>query len=402
MTLKSIIIFSFLFFIKLNLLFGQIEKSLGYYDTSIVVAAERTKEYLPLIKNKRVAIVSNQTSLINKTHIVDSLLSLNVDVKKVFSPEHGFRGVASAGEKVKSGIDIKTGLPIVSLYGKNKKPSAKQLQDVDVVIFDIQDVGVRFYTYISTMHYVMEACAENNKKLIILDRPNPNGFYVDGPILEKEFESFIGMHPIPVVHGLTVGELANMINGEKWLNGGGKCDITVVKTLNYNHSDFYRLPVAPSPNLPNMSAIYLYPSLCFFEGTDISIGRGTDLPFQVIGSPKLLKTDYSFIPLSRVGATEPKHQNDTCNGYNLSLFGDFYMRDTKQLYLYWMINTLSQYNSNSDFFTRPNFFDLLAGTDKLRKQLEQKIPLSDIKKTWEDDLNNYKELRKKYLLYKDY
>lgn len=402
MTLKSIIIFSFLFFIKLNLLFGQIEKSLGYYDTSIVVAAERTKEYLPLIKNKRIAIVSNQTSLINKTHIVDSLLSLNVDVKKVFSPEHGFRGVASAGEKVKSGIDTKTGLPIVSLYGKNKKPSAKQLQDVDVVIFDIQDVGVRFYTYISTMHYVMEACADNNKKLIILDRPNPNGFYVDGPTLEKEFESFIGMHPIPVVHGLTVGELANMINGEKWLNGGVKCDITVIKTLNYNHSDFYRLPVAPSPNLPNMSAIYLYPSLCFFEGTDISIGRGTDLPFQVIGSPKLLKTDYSFIPQSRVGATEPKHQNDTCNGYNLSLFGDFYMRDTKQLYLYWMINTLSQYNSNSDFFTRPNFFDLLAGTDKLRKQLEQKIPLSDIKKTWEDDLNNYKELRKKYLLYKDF
>lgn len=402
MTLKSIIIFSFLFFIKLNLLFGQIEKSLGYYDTSIIVAAERTKEYLPLIKNKKVAIVSNQTSLINKTHIVDSLLSLNVDVKKVFSPEHGFRGVASAGEKVKSGIDIKTGLPIVSLYGKNKKPSAKQLQDVDVVIFDIQDVGVRFYTYISTMHYVMEACAENNKKLIILDRPNPNGFYVDGPILEKEFESFIGMHPIPVVHGLTVGELANMINGEKWLNGGVKCDITVIKTLNYNHSDFYRLPVAPSPNLPNMSAIYLYPSLCFFEGTDISIGRGTDLPFQVIGSPKLLKTDYSFIPQSREGATEPKHQNDTCNGYNLSLFGDFYMRDTKQLYLYWLENTLSQYDNINEFFTRPNFFDLLAGTDKLRKQLEQKIPLSDIKKTWEDDLNNYKELRKKYLLYKEY
>jgi uncharacterized protein YbbC (DUF1343 family) len=402
MTLKSIIIFSFVFFLQKTSLFGQIEKSFGYYDTSIIVGAEKTTEYLPLLKGNRVAIVSNQTSVIKNVHLVDSLLSLGVDIKKVFSPEHGFRGVASAGELVKSGIDIKTGLPITSLYGKNKKPTSKQLSNVDVVIFDIQDVGVRFYTYISTMHYVMEACAENNKQLIILDRPNPNGFYVDGPVLKEEFNSFIGMHPIPVVHGLTVGELANMINGEGWLKDSVKCNVIIIETDNYEHSDFYKLPIAPSPNLPNMSAIYLYPSLCFFEGTDISIGRGTDLPFQVLGSPSLKETHYVFTPTSKVGAWSPKHENDTCNGYNLSLFGDFYMRDTKQIYLYWMISSLSQYKTNSDFFTRPFFFDLLAGTNKLRNQLEQKIPLSDIKKTWEDDLKKYNVLKKKYLIYKDF
>lgn len=402
MTLKSIIIFSFIFFLQKGFLLGQIEKSLGFYDTTIIVGAENTAKYLPLIKGKRIAVVSNQTSVIKNTHIVDSLLSLGIDVKKVFSPEHGFRGVASAGEKVKSGVDVKTGLPIVSLYGKNKKPTDKQLSDVDIIIFDIQDVGARFYTYISTMHYVMEACAENNVKLLVLDRPNPNGFYIDGPILDKEFKSFIGMHPIPVVHGLTVGELAKMINGEGWLNEAVKCDLTVIKATNYEHSDFYKLPIAPSPNLPNMSAIYLYPSLCFFEGTDISIGRGTDLPFQVLGSPTLQKTHFTFTPKSKVGAGSPKHENVTCNGYDLSLFGDFYMRDTKQIYLYWIVSTLSQYKNNSNFFTRSNFFDLLAGTNKLRKQLEKKIPLSDIKKTWEDDLKNYKEIRSKYLLYKDF
>ena len=402
MTLKSIIIFSFVFFIQKSFLFGQTKKSLVFYDTTIVVGAEKTTEYLPLLKGKRVAVVSNQTSVIKNVHIVDSLLSLGVDIKKVFSPEHGFRGVSSAGELVQSGFDVKTGLPITSLYGANKKPTEEQLSDVDVVIFDIQDVGVRFYTYISTMHYVMEACAENNKQLIVLDRPNPNGFYIDGPILQEDFKSFIGMHPIPVVHGLTVGELAGMINGEGWLKDSVKCDVTVIKSDNYEHSDYYKLPVAPSPNLPNMSAIYLYPSLCFFEGTDISIGRGTDLPFQVLGSPSLKKSPYTFVPESKVGAGSPKHENDTCNGYDLSVFGNKYMRKQKQLYFYWLQSALEQYDSNELFFTRPKFFDLLAGTDSLRIQLQNKIPLRQIKKTWRDEIKEYKITREKYLLYEDF
>jgi uncharacterized protein YbbC (DUF1343 family) len=402
MTLKSIIIYSFIFFNIINNVWSQKSTNVSFYDETIIVGAEKMEIYLPWLKDKKVAIVSNQTTVVNKTHLVDTLLSLGVKIKKVFSPEHGFRGIASAGEKVKSGKDKKTGLPIVSLYGKNKKPTQNQLSDVDIVIFDIQDVGVRFYTYISTMHYVMEACAENNKELIILDRPNPNGFYIDGPVLEKEFKSFVGMHPIPVVHGLTVGELAQMINGEGWLNNSIKCDVKIVKASNYEHIDYYKLPVAPSPNLPTMSAIYLYPSLCFFEGTDVSVGRGTDLPFQILGSPSIKNTNYKFLPTSRVGASSPKHKDKDCYGYDLSLFGDFYLREIKGLYLFWMQDILKSYDSNESFFTRPKFFNLLAGTDKLLHQFEKKIPLKQIKMSWEDDLVKYKKTRKKYLLYKDF
>mgnify|MGYP000663405213 CR=1 FL=1 len=371
------------------------------FDTSIIVGAEQVDSYIDKLKGKSVAIVANQTSVIGTTHLVDSLFTLNVDIKKVFSPEHGFRGTASAGEHVKSSKDIKTGLPIVSLYGKNKKPTKAQLADIDVVIFDIQDVGARFYTYISTMHYVMEACAENNKKVLILDRPNPNGFYVDGPILDSNFKSFVGMHPIPVVHGLTVGELAQMINGEGWLKKGIKCDFEVVKCINYDHSDYYELPVAPSPNLPNMSSVYLYPSICFFEGTSVSVGRGTDLPFQVIGSPFIDSVSFTFIPKPNLGSKNPKHKGKECKGYNLNLFGLLYVRSTKQLYLHWLIG-MNEKTKGSKFITRSNFFDLLSGNSELRKQIESGKTLEEIRETWKSPLEDYMKMRSQYLLYEDF
>ncbi len=370
------------------------------YDTTIITGAERTEIYVNSLKNKRVGIVANQTTVIGKTHLVDSLLSLGIEVKKVFSPEHGFRGTASAGEHVKSSKDIKTGLPIVSLYGKNKKPTKEQISDLDVIIFDIQDVGARFYTYISTLHYVMEAAAENGKKILVFDRPNPNGFYVDGPVLNPKFESFVGKHKIPVVHGLTVGELAKMINGEGWLKNGIKCELEVVKSLNYEHTDFYKLPVAPSPNLPNMSSVYLYPSICFFEGTSVSVGRGTDLPFQVIGSPFIDSTEFSFIPAPNGGSKSPKHKGKTCHGYNLSMFGLLYIRNTKQLYLHWLVGMNEK--TNGKFITRASFFDLLAGTDSMRKQIEAQKSIEEIRLSWQNDLETYKIMRKKYLLYADF
>ncbi|MBT8326989.1 MAG: DUF1343 domain-containing protein, partial [Bacteroidia bacterium] len=254
-------------------------------EPAIILGSEQVMEYLPVLHGKRVGLVVNQTSTIGETHLVDSLIKLGVNIKKVFAPEHGFRGNHSAGAIIKNGVDVKSGLPVVSLYGSNKKPTAEMLKDIDVVLFDIQDVGVRFYTYISTMHYVMEACGELDKKVVVLDRPNPNGFYIDGPILEKEFSSFIGMHEIPIVHGLTVGELALMLNGEKWLKNGVQCDLKVVSCKNYNHNRMYELPIKPSPNLPNMNSVYLYPYLGLFEGTNVSIGRGTETPFQIVGRP---------------------------------------------------------------------------------------------------------------------
>ncbi|MCX6295522.1 MAG: DUF1343 domain-containing protein, partial [Bacteroidetes bacterium] len=271
------------------------------------VGADRTTEYLPLLKGKTVAVVANQSSLIKNTHLVDSLISIGVNVKKVFCPEHGFRGLVDAGENVANVKDPKTGLSIISLYGKNKKPSTADLKDVDIVIFDIQDVGVRFYTYLSTLHYVMEACAENNKQLIVLDRPNPNGYYIDGPVLEDAYKSFLGLHPVPIVYGMTIGEYAQMINGEGWLKAGVKCKLKVIPIVGYTHKDLFELAVRPSPNLPNMSSVYLYPSLGLFEGTIVSVGRGTDLPFQVIGHPTLTKTNYTFTPQPKPGAMEPKY-----------------------------------------------------------------------------------------------
>lgn len=398
--IRTLLLFSFLHFAFFQ---GNSQEMLFNvsYDTTIVTGAERVNSYLGKLKGKRVAIVANQTSFIKNVHIVDSLLSLGVDVKKVFSPEHGFRGNASAGEHVKSSTDVKTGLPLVSLYGKNKKPSAEQLSDIDVVIFDIQDVGARFYTYISTMHYVMEACAENNKKVLILDRPNPNGFYVDGPILEEKYKSFVGMHPIPVVHGLTVGELAYMIQGEGWLKGNVKCDFEVVNCLNYSHKDYYKLPIAPSPNLPNMSSVYLYPSICFFEGTSVSVGRGTDLPFQVIGSPYISKTTFSFTPKPNVGSKSPKYKGEECNGYDLSVFGLLYIRNTQELYLHWLIG-MKEKTKGNDFITRASFFDLLAGTNKLRLQIEKGESIETIHNSWSLDLEEYMKMRAQYLMYEDF
>jgi uncharacterized protein YbbC (DUF1343 family) len=368
--------------------------------TDIKTGAYRLQEYLPLIKGKNVAIVANQSSVINSTHLVDTLLSLGVSIKKVFCPEHGFRGVVDAGEKVKSEKDEKTGLSIISLYGKNKKPTAEQLKDIDVLIFDIQDVGVRFYTYLSTLHYVMEAAAENNKTVIVLDRPNPNGYYIDGPVLENEYKSFLGLHPVPIVYGMSIGEYAQMINGEGWLKNGVKCKLKVIACENYSHKDFYELAIRPSPNLPNMASVYLYPSLGLFEGTVVSVGRGTDLPFQVIGHPNLQKTNYTFVPQSKIGAMEPKYKGQTCNGYNLSDFGAEYIKNYKKIYLYWLIRTYQNTEDKATFFDQN--FNYHAGNAMLQKQIKEGVSEEDIRKSWQEGIKKFKIVRKKYLLYPDF
>ncbi len=369
----------------------------------IVVAANRTHEYLPLLQGKKVGVVANQTSVIFKknskendsyTHLVDSLIASKVKITKVFSPEHGFRGNAVAGEMVKDGIDLKTGLPIISLYGNNKKPTAEQLKNIDILIFDIQDVGARFYTYISTLHYVMEACAEQNIPVLILDRPNPNGAYIDGPILEKEHQSFVGMHPIPVVHGMTIGEYAKMINGEHWLKNGIMAQLTVIEMKNYNKEMEYHLPIKPSPNLPNDQAINLYPSLCFFEGTNVSAGRGTDFQFQIFGSPFLgsSKYDYSFIPEPNAGSKHPKHEGKTCFGENLTDF-----QHLSKINLEWLVAAYKNTKDKSEFFIP--FFTKLAGTTKLQEKIEAGWTAKEIRDSWKEGLEKYDEMRKKYLLY---
>ncbi|WP_040278831.1 exo-beta-N-acetylmuramidase NamZ family protein [Psychroserpens damuponensis] len=374
------------------------------FNDDIIVAANLIDTYLPLLKGKRVGIIANQTSVIFSskeaqgtitfTHIVDSLLQRDVNIKKVFAPEHGFRGQADAGEIVKDGIDTKTNLPIVSLYGKNKKPSLKQLADLDVVIFDIQDVGARFYTYISSLHYVMEACAEAKIPVIILDRPNPNGNYIDGPILELEHKSFVGMHPIPVVHGMTIGEYAKMINGEGWLENKITCDLTIIEMQNYSHDKAYSLPIKPSPNLPNDKSINLYPSLCFFEGTNVNAGRGTSKQFQIYGSPYLDKTVYNFkyIPMPNEGAKYPKHDGVLCYGEDLSK-GE----NLNQIDLSYLINAYQNSIDKKVFFN--DFFSKLAGTKALRLQIESGVSEKEIRETWADGLENFRSKRDKYLLY---
>lgn len=371
----------------------------------LVLGANNTSAYLPLLKNKKVGIVGNQSSLILKktndlenntyTHLVDSLFSLNVNLKKVFAPEHGFRGTADAGETIIDGKDVKTGLPIISLYGSNKKPKPEQLKDIEVMIFDLQDVGARFYTYISSLHFVMEACAENNIPLIILDRPNPNGYYIDGPTLKMEHSSFVGMHPIPVVHGLTMGEYAQMINGEKWLKNSLKCELIVIKMENYNHELKYDLPVKPSPNLPNSKAINLYPSLCFFEGTNVNAGRGTNKQFQVFGSPFLNSEvyNYSYKPKSMDGAKSPKHLDILCYGEDLS--NTEYL---KEINLNWLISAYQYTSNKKEFFN--SFFTKLAGGTELQKQIEKGMTSEEIKATWQEDLSAFRMMREKYLLYK--
>jgi uncharacterized protein YbbC (DUF1343 family) len=371
-------------------------------NPDVEVAAERLDEYLDLISNQKIAIVANQTSLVDQTHLVDTLFSLGLDIQHAFAPEHGFRGAAEAGATIKSGVDQKTGLKVISLYGSNKKPSADSMAGLDVVIFDIQDVGARFYTYISTLHYVMESAAENDVQVLVLDRPNPNGFYVDGPIREPAFESFIGKHQIPIVHGMTVGELALMINGEGWLGDGLRCDLEVIRCGNYSHLDLYDLPVKPSPNLPNASSIYLYPSLCLFEGTQVSVGRGTDSPFQIIGHPLHKEGSFEFTPRSIPGVSEkPKYLGEQCFGNNLKSFGEFYFTTGRQLYLEWLVAMYESYPDKSAFF-RNNLFDKLAGTSLLREQIEDGIPLESIRKGWQAGLAQFKIKRKKYLLYEDF
>jgi uncharacterized protein YbbC (DUF1343 family) len=371
---------------------------------SIKTGATQTNLYEHLLKDKKVGVVANQTSVIennrnNKfTHLVDSLLNLKIAVQQVFAPEHGFRGKADAGELIKNGKDSKTGLPIISLYGKNKKPTASQLENLDVIIFDIQDVGARFYTYISTLHYVMEACAEQNISLIILDRPNPNAHYVDGPILEKEHKSFVGMHPVPVVYGMTIGEYAQMINGENWLKNKIKCNVTVIPIKNYTHKTNYHLPIKPSPNLPNSKSINLYPSLCFFEGTTVAVGRGTNMQFQIFGHPKFDSKEFlfSYTPKPNEGAKYPKHENKVCYGKDLQT-----IQNLDKIDLQWLIESYTAYqktNAKEPFFN--SFFIKLAGTKKLQEQIEAGLSVKEIRQSWDKDLQDFKKIRKQYLIYK--
>ncbi len=375
----------------------------------IKVGAARYDTYLPLLKGKRVGIVTNQTGVIMHSdtgelydtidypqHTVDFLLQKGVDIRTIFAPEHGFRGKADAGETVKNGKDVQTGLPIISLYGKNKKPYDAQIADLEVIIYDIQDVGARFYTYISTMSYVMEAAAENGKKVIIFDRPNPNGNYIDGPILKKAFTSFVGMHPVPIVYGMTAGEYAQMVNGEKWLKNKIQCDLTVIPVENYTHDMHYHLPIKPSPNLPNDQSIKLYPSTCFFEGTNVSEGRGTDKQFQQYGSPYLKGFNYTFIPQPNEGAKNPRYKGETCYGEDLS-----YISAPESIELKWLIKAYKS-NSKQPFWIKNSgefWIDKLAGTDDLRQQIDQGWTEDQIKATWQEGLEKFKIIRSKYLLY---
>ena len=378
----------------------KLDKQPVLQKSTVIVGAQRLGMYHPMLAGKKVAAVVNQTSIVGGSHLIDTLLTLDVQLTKIFAPEHGFRGEADAGEKVNSGVDAKTKLPIVSLYGKNKKPSQEQLAGVDVVLFDIQDVGVRFYTYISTLHYVMEACAEAGITVIVLDRPNPNAHYIDGPILEKEFESFIGMHPVPVVYGMTIGEYAAMINGESWLENGLKADLTVVECKHYTHDTFYDLPVKPSPNLPNARSILLYPSLCFFEGTTVSVGRGTNKQFQVYGHPSFGLSSYAFTPKSMAGAKYPKHEGKVCLGYDLQYATVGSLLERKQLDLTYILNMHKELTKLDErFFNENNFFEKLAGTASLRKQIIAGMSENEIRASWSNGIADFKITRAKYLKY---
>jgi uncharacterized protein YbbC (DUF1343 family) len=361
-----------------------------------ILGIDRLHLFLDSLKDKRIAVVSNQTSMVGNVHLVDTLLSLKLDVRKVFAPEHGFRGDADAGEKVHSTIDSKTGLPLISLYGSNKKPQREQLEDVDIVIYDIQDVGVRFYTYISTLHYVMEACAENGKQLVVLDRPNPNGHYIDGPIREPEHKSFVGMHPVPIVYGMTIGEYAMMVNGQRWLHDSLTCKLWVIPCKHYTHKTKYVLPVPPSPNLKSEVAITLYPSLCLFEATTVSVGRGTERPFELFGHPRFPKTEFQFTPVSTVGAKNPMYENRVVNGFDLQ------SSITKRKYeinLNYLIQAKDLLGDSVTFIDQIGFFNRLAGTSKLREQLLAGWSAKEIRATWEPGLSEFKKIREKYLLY---
>ncbi len=441
--MKSIILFknTFLFFVVIvftSLSFvchaqskSKVESQKSKdYQVEIQTGADQPEIYLPLLKDKKVGVLTNQTGIIkliskgpfsseinsrgyneykelnqnitiDKKFIIDYLIEKKINVKKIYAPEHGFRGTADAGELIKDGKDTKTGLPIISLYGNNKKPTKEQLAGIDVMIFDLQDVGARFYTYISSLHYLMEACAENNIPVIVLDRPNPKGATVDGPVLEMKNKSFVGMHPIPVLHGMTIGEYAQMINGEKWLNpstGSGQalqCKLTIIPCKNYNKGMHYSLPVKPSPNLPNNTAINLYTSLCFFEGTNVSMGRGTEKQFQIYGSPFLKNMDFTFTPKPNDGAKDPVHNGIKCFGEDLSN-----NLTIEGLSLQWLLKAYKNTDNKEKFFN--NFFIKLAGTDKLQKQIEKGLTEKEIRETWKADIEKFKKTRKKYLLYTDF
>ena len=365
--------------------------------SQVIVGAQQTADYLPIITGKRIAVVANQTSVIDTTHLVDSLLRLGIDIRRVFGPEHGFRGTADAGEHLSDNIDAKTGLPVISLYGKHRKPTAADMDSLDLVIFDIQDVGVRFYTYFSTLHYVMEACAENSVPLMVLDRPNPNGFYVDGPVLDTATtRSFVGMHPVPIVHGMTIGEYAMMINGEHWLSGGEICQLMVVPCRNYTHHTHYQLPIKPSPNLPTYRSVLLYPSLGLFEGTFMSVARGTDFPFEAIGQPDYNVAPFRFTPHSVEGAKYPPFKDVLCRGYDLRTISTDSLEADARINLKWLIDSYNYFLSKPDFFN--SFLDKLAGPE-LRNQIKKGMTEDEIRQSWQPALEEFKKVREKYLLY---
>ncbi len=395
----------FMLFVVLALLIAsplQAQQLTFKTSADLSVGAEMWEDYGSSLQGKSVAVVANHTSFVGDLHLVDYLLEKQVKVVRVFAPEHGFRGKADAGEKVESGKDAKTGLPIISLYGSHKKPTEEDLSGIDVVIFDIQDVGARFYTYISTMTYVMEACAEQGKQVLILDRPNPNGFYVDGPVLEEAHESFVGVLPIPVVHAMTVAELAQMINGEGWLEGGSKCDLQVVKCKGYTHRDVYVLPIKPSPNLPTANSILLYPSLCFFEGTSFSVGRGTDHPFEVFGHPNATIGSFVFVPAPNEGSKHPPHNGVPCVGWDLTQVGGKRVKEKQTLILDWILDAYESFPNKESFFLKNGFFEKLAGTKTLRAQIIAQKSADEIRASWQEGLTSFKAKRKKYLLYPDF
>lgn len=367
----------------------------------IITGADKMNDYIHLLKNKKIALVINQTSYVGERHLLDSLLALKINVVRVFAPEHGFRGEESAGAIIKDQKDARTGIPIISLYGKKKKPSRQDLDGVEYVVFDIQDVGVRFFTFISTLHYVMESCAEFNIPLLVLDRPNPNGHYIDGPVLDTNFKSFVGIHPIPIVYGMTIGELARMIHGEKWIKYGDRLRLKVIKCSNYHHQSKVVLKIKPSPNLPNERAILLYPSLCFFEGTVVSLGRGTDIPFQIYGHPRFTNYDTVFTPMDRVGAMDPPQEGIVCKGINLSRLNIDTIRSMRQIQLGYFIDAYKQLNLKDSFFLSNLFIDKLSGTDLIRKSILANKDENAIRQSWQRNINIFKNKRSKYLLYKD-
>ena len=368
----------------------------------VIVGAERTELYFDQLEGKKIAICGNQSSQVGQQHLVDTLVASGFNVVTIFCPEHGFRGDAEAGAHISSSVDAKTGIPIVSLYGKNKKPDLSQ-SDIDLIIFDIQDVGCRFYTYISTLHYVMEAAAENGVEVMILDRPNPNGYFVDGPVLDTNYRSFVGMHPIPVVHGMTIGEYGRMINGENWLANGVHCKLQVVPMDNYDHNTRYVLPIAPSPNLQTPEAIYLYPSLCLFEGTPISIGRGTNIPFQVYGHPQLTGGDYYFTPMPIKGVSEnPPQKGLKCRGHNLSDYATANLQSDNRFNIQYILDAYKHFSDKAKFFNANFFFDKLAGTNQLRKDIIAGKSEEEIRASWQPKLQKFKEIRQQYLLYPDF